>query len=129
MGGFIKDGSSDDYLLSGGGGHKHVTQLVRTNTASSFASLDITRTFIYINGNIGSYSDANRKISVSAAMVVGQVLTVLAYNTGSSTTLALYDSNYSSLDGSTINCPSGKFLEISILCYDSGKYLISCKSQ
>ena len=124
--GFIKSSSSDDYLLSGGGGHKHVTQLVNSGTASSFASLDITKTFIYINGNIGSYSDANRTISVSAAMAVGQVLTVVAYNTGSSTTLT---TSYSSLDGTTISCPQNKFVEISILCYATSSYLISCKGQ
>ena len=59
-GGYQTPTNSSVYALTSDGGHKHVTQLVNSGTASSFASLDITKTFIYINGNIGSYSAANR---------------------------------------------------------------------
>lgn len=126
MGGFIKDGSSDDYLLSGGGGHKHVAQLVRApGTQSSVAGLQSTYTFWYVERS----SNETLGFASGNALIVGQVLTVLVKNTGSTTITITVPSGWDSLDGSSLSVAAGKLLEISIMCYASSKYLVSSKGQ
>jgi len=94
-GNLIKDSSSDSYVLLGGGGHKTLNNLQVTGTASALNALDVTKTFIYATVS------SNQTLGVSAAMTVGQVLTVLVYNSGSSSitvTVPTSDS-WKSLDG------------------------------
>lgn len=125
MGGFIKDSSSDSYVLLGGGGHKALNNLQVTGTASALNALDVTKTFIYATVS------SNQTLGVSAAMTVGQVLTVLVYNSGSSSitvTVPTSDS-WKSLDGLNLTIGAQKFGEISILCYTATVYMVSAKLQ
>lgn len=123
MGGFIKDGSGDGYVLLGGGGHAPLTNLQVTGTASSLASLDVTKTFIYATVS------TNQTISLSAAMTVGQLLTVLVYNSGSSTVSITVPSDWKSLDGYSLICKAQSFTEFSVLCYATTSYILSSKAQ
>ena len=145
--GFKNSSSTDSNVLLGGGGTKPLNNMQVCGTtsavtgANSMAALDISKTFIYATIN------ANATLGVSANMTVGQVLTVLVDNTGSSaitiTVPALANPvstsspNWYSLDGYSLTVPSGKKYEISILCFKvatSGSniapyYLVSAKSQ
>lgn len=123
--GFVKNSSSDSYVLLGGGGHKAINNLQITGTASALNALDVTKTFIYATVS------SNQTLGVSAAMTVGQVLTVLVYNSGSSSitvTVPTSDS-WKSLDGLNLTIGAQKFGEISILCYTATVYMVSAKLQ
>lgn len=120
---FTKSGSSDYYLLTGGGGHVHRNNSGISGTASAITALDVTYSFLYASIKTG------QTLGLSAAMSVGQVLTVLVYNNSASSIAITVPSGWRSLDGSSLTCSSYKFLEISILCYSSGAYLVSCKGE
>lgn len=107
---------------------------VSPGTATVLSDLDTTKTFIYatISANVASTA-----FKLHSEMNVGQVLTILVYNSTTSTktiTIPTTWSNLSgsavaSLDGFNLSCGGQKFIEISILCYASKKYLISTKGQ
>lgn len=123
--GIIKASSGSGYVLTGDGGHKALTNLQVTGTASALNALDVTKTFIYATVS------SNQTLGVSAAMTVGQVLTVLVYNSGSSSitvTVPTSDS-WKSLDGLNLTIGAQKFGEISILCYTATVYMVSAKLQ
>lgn len=102
--------------------------LIRTATATSLTSLDVTKTFIYatISANVAASA-----FTLSAAMTVGQCLTVLVYNSGSTSITIAVPSAWKSLDGYTLSCGATKFIEISIVHYASGAndYIVSSKAQ
>ncbi len=123
MGGFIKDDSSDSYVLLGGGGHAPLTNLQVSGTTTSVTSLNVGQTFIYAT------LTESATLGLSAAMSVGQVLTVLAFNNGSTSITLTVPSAWKSLDGYGINIGAQKFGEISILCYANGSYMVSSKVQ
>ena len=62
-------------------------------------------------------------------METGKALTIVVYNEGSNTISIEANSSWKSLDGYTFTCGANKFLEISLLKYNTGgtKYLISVK--
>lgn len=102
--------------------------LIRSGTATSLTNLDVTKSFIYttLSANVTA---AN--FTLSAAMTVGQCLTVLVYNSGSTTITIEIPSTWQTLDGYTLSCQATKFLEISIVRYASGAndYIVSSKMQ
>ena len=102
--------------------------LIRSGTATSLTSLDVTKSFIYttLSANVTA---AN--FTLSSAMTVGQCLTVLVYNSGSTTITIEIPSTWQTLDGYTLSCQATKFLEISIVRYASGAndYIVSSKMQ
>lgn len=133
--GFINSDSSDAAVLLGGGGTKSLKNLQVCGTTStvtgagSLNQLDVSKTFIYAT------LSADATVGTSAVMEVGQVLTVLIKNTGSSSiTITIPSgSNFASLDGYSVILPMGKYYEMSLLCYELSegvsKILISGKQQ
>lgn len=102
--------------------------LIRSGTASNLTSLDVTKSFIYVTLSANVAASA---FTLSAAMTVGQCLTVLVYNSGSATINITVPSSWKSLDGYTLICGATKFIEISIVKYASGAndYILSSKAQ
>lgn len=122
------------YVISTGNMESYAYRMVSPGTATVLSDLDTTKTFIYatISDNVASTA-----FKLHSEMNVGQVLTILVYNSTTSTktiTIPTTWSNLSgsavaSLDGFNLSCGGQKFIEISILCYASKKYLISTKGQ
>lgn len=94
------------------------------NNVTTLYNLPVNKSVI-----IANLSSATN-LSVSSGMYVGQSITILCIpsndftqsipNNGTSGT-------YVSLDGDSISVTNGKIFEINILCYNTGKYSISCK--
>ena len=67
-------------------------------------------------------------LTLSAAMDVYQLLTIVVKPTSAITQPIPITNGWSSMDGDTLTLESGKLAEISILCYESGKYSVSFKT-
>lgn len=106
----------------------HASDLVKiaSTTATSLTNLDTSKSFIY--ATLSSSVSAS-SFTLSGTMSVGQVLTVLVLNNGSTTINITIPSTWKTLDDYTLAVGANKFIEISILCYASNSYIVSSKGQ
>lgn len=92
------------------------------NTVSTLASLPVTKDVVLAN------LSAATNLTLASTMTVGDCITIIVNPTSSFEQPLPTASGWSSLDGDSIQLSSGKLAEISILCYATGKYSVSCKT-
>ena len=92
-----------------------------SNTVSTLTNLPVNKSLV-----IANLSSATN-ISVQSGLQVGESITVIGNISGSFSQPIPTSGSFVSMDGSSISVGSGDRLEINILCYESGKYSISCK--
>lgn len=132
-GGYRIVGQDDNEVITAGGGHKHITKLYNQTAKTSMKSLPVSYSLVFVTLT-ASVSASNFSL-YDGSMVNGEAITVLVYNNSSSSiTIGVPSSLHTgstvySLDGNTLTCGAYKFLEISILRYDTNKYILSSKAQ
>ncbi len=99
---------------------KTLDTITGINTVTTLASLPITKRSI-----VATVTAATR-LSLASNLELGQELYIRIYNNGSNTiTQPIPNSgNFVSMNGTSVSIPSKSFIEMSIWCYESGKYSI-----
>lgn len=123
---FIKQGSSDSYVLLGAGGHKLISDFTDddrnkgVNNVTTLASLPISKRLIYATVT------AATSISLSSAMEVGSELHIVVYNSSAAAVTQVLPNTgaFISMSGSSVSIPSVGHVEINILCHATGSYII-----
>lgn len=95
--------------------------LQNATTATTLSSLNVGYSTIY-----ATLSGATT-ISLSGTLATGRSMTVICNPTASFTQPIPTSGSFISMDGDALKVTSGKFFEINIYAYASGKYSISCK--
>ena len=121
--GLTSIGTAGQYLAvnSGGTSLEWITSRDKgVNTVSSLTSLPTSKRLI------SATITSNTAISLASTLEVGDELHIIVYNnSGSTVSQALPNSgSFISLSGTSINIPSYSRIEVNILCYVSGSYLI-----
>lgn len=95
-------------------------KLTGVNTVTTLASLPITKR------SIVATVTAATSLSLASNLELGQELYIRIYNNSSSAiTQPIPNSgNFVSMNGTSVSIPSKSFIEMSIWCYESGKYSI-----
>lgn len=89
------------------------------NTVTTLVSLPITKR------SIVATVTAATNLSLASNLELGQELYIRIYNDGSRITQPIPNrGNFVSMNGTSVSIPSRKFIEMSIWCYESGKYSI-----
>lgn len=99
---------------------KTLDTITGINTVTTLASLPITKR------SIVATVTAATSLSLASNLELGQELYIRIYNNGSSAiTQPIPNSgNFVSMNGTSVSIPSKSFIEMSIWCYESGKYSI-----
>lgn len=99
---------------------KTLDTITGINTVTTLASLPITKR------SIVATVTAATSLSLASNLELGQELYIRIYNNGSNTiTQPIPNSgNFVSMNGTSVSIPSKSFIEMSIWCYESGKYSI-----
>lgn len=99
---------------------KTLDTITGVNTVTTLASLPITKR------SIVATVTAATSLSLASNLEVGQELYIRIYNNSSSAiTQPIPNSgNFVSMNGTSVSIPSKSFIEMSIWCYESGKYSI-----
>lgn len=99
---------------------KTLDTITGVNTVTTLASLPITKRSI-----VATVTAATR-LSLASNLELGQELYIRIYNNSSSAiTQPIPNSgNFVSMNGTSVSIPSKSFIEMSIWCYESGKYSI-----
>lgn len=113
------------YYISGGPIIRNGVEYGKTfntgiNTVTTLASLPITKR------SIVATITAATSLSLDSDLELGQELYIRIYNNSSSAiTQPIPNSgNFVSMNGTSVSIPSKSFIEMSIWCYESGKYSI-----
>ena len=123
---FIKTGSSDSYVLLGGGGQKAISDFTAdnrnkgVNTVTTLASLPITKRLVYATITSGT------NISLSSTMEIGDELHIIVYNSSASAVTQVLPNTgaFVSMSNSYISIPAFGYIEINIICHATGSYII-----
>ena len=92
-------------------------------TATSVGSLDVAKSVQFVT------LTANSTISLSGSMLAGQDITLFVLASGAKRTVTIPTTGaWVSLDGATLEIPSGKYGEIHI-AYVNNKYIVSARAQ
>lgn len=99
---------------------KTLDTITGINTVTTLANLPITKR------SIVATVTAATSLSLASNLEVGQELYIRIYNNSSSAiTQPIPNSgNFVSMNGTSVSIPSKSFIEMSIWCYESGKYSI-----
>lgn len=99
---------------------KTLDTITGVNTVTTLASLPITKR------SIVATVTAATSLSLASNLELGQELYIRIYNNSSSAiTQPIPNSrNFVSMNGTSVSIPSKSFIEMSIWCYESGKYSI-----
>lgn len=99
---------------------KTLDTITGINTVTTLANLPITKRSI-----VATVTAATR-LSLASNLELGQELYIRIYNNSSSAiTQPIPNSgNFVSMNGTSVSIPSKSFIEMSIWCYESGKYSI-----
>ena len=99
---------------------KTLDTITGINTVTTLANLPITKR------SIVAKVTAATSLSLASNLEVGQELYIRIYNNSSSAiTQPIPNSrNFVSMNGTSVSIPSKRFIEMSIWCYESGKYSI-----
>lgn len=94
-----------------------------SNKVNTLSSLPINKNII-----VATLSE-NTTISLSSDMQVGDSILIICNPNATFEQTLPDDSTFTSMDGAILSMESGKLAEINIVCYDTQKYSISCKTK
>ena len=102
--------------------NKVLASLLGVNSVTTLASLPVTKRVV--KATLASATN----LSLASALAIGQEVIVHIIPTASFDQPLPTASGWTSLDGNKISLKNGVHAELSILCYASGNYSISCKT-
>ncbi len=102
--------------------NKVLASLLGVNSVTTLASLPVTKRVVKAT------LAAATNLSLASALAIGQEVIVHIIPTASFDQPLPTASGWTSLDGNKISLKNGVHAELSILCYASGNYSISCKT-
>lgn len=117
----VEDASEEASGLMSAADKKRLNRMYGANSVTSLALLPITKRTV--NATLSEQTT----LSVQDGMEIGEELLIRCVPSAVWTQPIPNDGNYTSMSGASIDVTSGVPFEISVWCYDTGKYSIMAK--